>query len=417
VEVPLTPGDLVDSFRKARKPAGSRSVGIEIEKMAVDSSTGLPLPYEGGTPSIRSVLEFLAGARRSRAVLEEGAPIGLEGDWGSITLEPGGQIEWSSPRARTLGDLKRLAEAHLSLLASAERSLGIRWLEPALQPHASLAEMPWMPKRRYRIMRDYFRTRGVHAHRMMTQTASVQVTLDYSSEEDWSEKFRAGFLLAPLAVAGFANSRVSEGRDSGYASFRSHIWRHTDDDRCGAPDFVFKERFGFRDWVEYLLDLPTMFVARGGELRPAAGVPYRLVLTGEWDGHPATHLDWELHLSEVFTEVRTKSTHIELRSCDLPPDDLIMAVPAFWAGLLEGAGTRDEAVGLLGWEGPSARPTRDAWAAAMEEASRGGIAGRIRERPAGDLFVAALSLARSGLAAFDPEGALLLDRLRERPPA
>src|SRR5437867_1026376 len=214
----LTAADLVELHRKAFKPRERWTIGLEMEKMAVDARSGRPLPYDGAPASVRSVLVFLAAARPSEPLFEDSNLIALAGEWGTITLEPGGQVEWSSPPAQDLFTLERLLGEHIRILEQAAQTLGLRWLEVALQPDAPLSSMPWMPKRRYRIMREYFRSRGSLAHRMMTQTASIQVSLDYSDEADWREKFRAGFYLAPIAVAAFANSRRMEGRDSGYGS-------------------------------------------------------------------------------------------------------------------------------------------------------------------------------------------------------
>ena len=405
----LTAADLVELHRRAFKPRERWAIGLEMEKMAVDARSGRPLPYDGASASVRSVLVFLAAARPSEPLFEDSNLIALAGEWGTITLEPGGQVEWSSPPAPDLLTLERLLCEHIRLLEQAAQTLGLRWLQVALQPDAPLSSMPWMPKRRYRIMREYFRSRGSLAHRMMTQTASIQVSLDYSDEADWREKFRAGFYLAPIAVAAFANSRRMEGRDTGYASFRSEIWRHTDDDRCGAPPFVFQEEFGFEEWVGWVLDVPAMFTSRNGVLEPAGGVPFRQLLEKGLRGSPVTLSDWELHLTEVFPETRAK-TYIELRSADLPPDDRLMAVPAFWTGLLSEEGTRSEAIDLLGW-GRGSRPRYIEWLEAMKEASKNGLAGRIAGRPVGELVRDAAGIARQGLARIEPAAVRTLDAL------
>ncbi len=389
--------EMVGSFRRGFKPRSAWSLGLEVEKLPVDAATGAALPYEGARASIRSILEMYEAARPSRRVLEGENLIALEGGWGTITLEPGGQVEWSSPPARDLAELEEMLRDHLEIL-DRSRELGVRWIARGVHPEQSLDAMIWMPKQRYRIMRDYLGRRGRHAHRMMTQTASVQVSVDYADEADWREKFRAGFLLAPLAVAAFANSRTYEGRDSGWASFRSGIWRETDPDRCGAPGFVFKPEFTLADWTRYLVEMPMMFVRGPDGLEAAGGMLFSEFMRDGWKGRCASMDDWLLHVTGVFTEARTK-TYIELRSADLQPDDRIIEVPRFWVGLMYDTAAREAALSLLGWGPRGTLPTAAEWREAIETAAREGAEARLRGRRLGDLAGEALGIARAAALA------------------
>ncbi len=79
-------------------------------------------------------------------------------------------------------------------------------------PTATREQMPWMPKGRYAIMRRYMPLVGTLGLDMMTRTCTVQVNLDYASEQDMLRKLRVSLLLQPLATALFANSPFTEGR-------------------------------------------------------------------------------------------------------------------------------------------------------------------------------------------------------------
>ena len=70
---------------------------------------------------------------------------------------------------------------------------------------------------------------------MMTRTCTVQVNLDYASEQDMVRKLRVSLLLQPLATALFANSPFTEGRPNGFLSYRAHVWTDTDNHRSGIP--------------------------------------------------------------------------------------------------------------------------------------------------------------------------------------
>jgi glutamate--cysteine ligase len=195
-------------------------------------------------------------------------------------------------------------------------------------------------------------------------------------------------------VAAFANSRLYEGRVSGLASFRSHLWLHTDDDRCGAPPFVFREDFSMEDWTRFLVEMPMMFVRGPEGLEAADGMPFSKFMAEGWKGRCATMDDWLLHVTGVFTEARTK-TYIELRSADLLPDEQILEVPRFYAGLMYDAQARRAALDLLGWGTPGRRPAPARWREVMEEAARDGGDARFEGKRLGDLAQAARDIARA----------------------
>jgi glutamate--cysteine ligase len=388
--VKLTCPELANYFRRAFRPRHDWLVGIEVETMGRVAATSRPLAYEAEGASVRRVIEAYAAARGGALVLEGDRPVGIDGAWGGITLEPGGQVEWSSRPERDLTELSREIDGHLVAMRG-------------------VAAMPWMPKARYGIMRDIMAKRGRLAHRMMTQTASVQCAFDFASNEDWTRKFRAAALLTPIAVALFANSSRVDGNDSGWASYRQAIWRETDPDRCDLPDVVFARGFGIDAWVEWVCDVPTLFLRRENGLIASGGKPLRGLLShGGCDA--VTMEDWELHLSSIFTEVRSYG-YIEVRSADLQPGPLILAVPAFWTGLLYDDGALDDALSL-------GRPFDDpvAWRRAMDEASRRGLSGvvdgiRIAEVAAAALARSSKALRSGAPCAGDGAGADALERL------
>jgi len=401
----LTCPKLAGYFRENFRARNQWLIGIEVETMGVDAATGLPLAYEAPGPSVRRVLERYAELRSGAPVLEGERLIGLDAPWGNISLEPGGQVEWSSRPAQSLDELQEAVTGHLTAMASLAADTGVRWLEVAVHPDAALADMPWMPKARYEIMRRIMGERGRLAHRMMTQTASIQCAFDYASDEDWSRKFRAAALLGPVAVALFANSSRVDGKDSGWASYRQAIWRETDPERCDLPKIVFDPAFGIDAWVEWACDVPTLFLRRGSGLVPSGGATFRSLLAQQGcDG--VTMEDWELHLSSIFTEVRSYG-YLEVRSADLLPGPLVLAVPAFWTGILYDDDALDEALAIgQVFDAP------DAWRRGMDAASREGLRAQIDGTAIATLAQRALSRARRSLTS--PAGADALARIARR---
>ena len=204
------------------------------------------------------------------------------------------------------------------------------------QPKWTRAEMPWMPKGRYAIMRRYMPLKGALGLDMMTRTCTVQVNLDFASEADMVKKFRVSLALQPIATALFADSPFTEGRPNGYLSYRSHIWTDTDPDRTGMLDFVFEDGFGFERYVDYLLDVPMYFSYRDGRYVDLAGDSFKDFMRGKLAKLPGalpTLKDWADHTTTAFPEVRLKK-YLEMRGADGGPWNRLCALPAFWVGLL-----------------------------------------------------------------------------------
>jgi len=393
----LTRGKLIRYFEEAFTPRDRWQVGIEVEKMARDR-TGAPLPYERDSDArtVRGLLERYLQLRGGAPVFEGDHLIGIDGEsWGAISLEPAGQFEWSSRPARDLDRLDADLGAHLAALRTLSADLDVNWLDVAVEPERAVADMPWMPKARYGIMRSYLEPRGRLAHRMMTQTASVQCAVDFADADDWRRKFKAVATLTPVAVALFANSARADGRDTGWRSYRQAIWRETDPERCGLPPVVFGPGFGLDAWIEWATQVPMMFLRRARGLVPLGGVPFRELMTRTGCDALGT-VDWELHLSGIFTEVRSYG-YLEIRSADLLPDPLLASVPALWTGLLYSESALDDALAL-------GAPLDDhaAWSAAMVEGARLGLDARAGGRPlrelARDLLAAAARGLRGGAA-------------------
>ena len=187
-------------------------------------------------------------------------------------------------------------------------------------------------------MREYFPTKGTRGLDMMRRTATVQVNLDYVDEQDAMRKLQLGLKLAPVATAIFANSPFSEGRIHANKTERGAVWLDADPDRTGLLPQMWAPKAGFRDYVEWALDVPMyMFKRPGPTGEPTAvintGQPFRSFWQDGYEGHRATLEDWHTHLATLFPEARLKST-VELRSADSLPQPLLCALPAFWAGLL-----------------------------------------------------------------------------------
>lgn len=329
---------LADHIAAGCKPRSEWRIGTEHEKFGFNRQTLLPPPYEPA--GIRAVLEGMTRPGEWEPILDGGKPIGLKGagpaDGASVSLEPAGQFELSGAPVRTLHETKAELEAHFAHLRAAADPLGLGFAPLGFQPTMRRDQMPWMPKSRYAIMRRYMPLRGGLGLDMMQRTCTVQVNLDYGSEEDMRRKLRVSLALQPVATALFANSPFIEGKPSGFLSSRARVWTDTDPDRTGMPALMFDEGFGFERYVEWLLQVPMYFVLRGNTYHDVAGQSFRRFMQSglpELPGIRATLGDFDDHMTTAFTDVRLKR-FLEMRGSDAGRPDMMIAQSAFWTGLL-----------------------------------------------------------------------------------
>jgi len=184
------------------------------------------------------------------------------------------------------------------------------------------------------IMAPYMAEHGKLSQYMMKKTASIQVNVDYSDEEDFVNKMHAALALCPIITAIFANSPISEGKINGFLSERAHIWNCTDPARCGLIGKKFLSNPGFSSYIDYALKVPMFFIARDNRWIEVKNTTFSMYLKNGYKGYKANIDDWNLHLSTIFTEVRARNCYIELRCADCQKMPLALAVVALWKGIL-----------------------------------------------------------------------------------
>jgi glutamate--cysteine ligase len=398
-QIDMTPiasrDELVAWFEAGCKPKSAFRIGTEHEKFPFTLDGNRPVPYEGRR-GIRALLEGMQHLLGWEPIIENGNIIGMFDvtGGGAISLEPGGQFELSGAPVEDVHQTCSELMAHLAQVKQIAAPLGIGFLGLGMTPNWSRAEIPVMPKGRYRIMTAYMPKVGGHGLDMMYRTCTVQTNLDFASEADMVKKIRVGLALQPVATAIFANSPFTQGAPNGFLSFRSEIWRDTDPDRTGMLPWAFEPGMGFERYVDYALDVPMYFVKRGETYIDVAGQSFRDLMPGRLAALPGEHAtisDWANHVSTIFPEVRLKR-YLEMRGADGGPWRRLPALPAYWVGLLYDDIALDAAWDLVkGWSAQARQALRD-------DVPKQGFAARIAGRSVLDLAKATLALAEEGLA-------------------
>ncbi|MFP6734358.1 MAG: glutamate--cysteine ligase [Rhodospirillales bacterium] len=375
------------------KPRETWRIGTEHEKLVFDPDGLAPVAYDGP----KGIGALLDGLTRFgwTPVLEGGNVIALsKPDGSSVTLEPGGQLELSGAPVETIHQTCSELTGHLKQVKEVAGEMNVGVMGIGYAPTWSIEDIKWMPKGRYKIMRDYMTKRGSLGHHMMLATCTVQVNLDFSDEARMVQMYRVALALQPVATALWANSPFKGGAKNGFASYRSYIWTDTDPDRCGMLPFVFEDGFGFARYVDYILDVPMYFVYRNETYIDASGQSFRDFLAGKLPALPGevpTIKDWEDHMTTVFPEVRLKQ-FLEMRGADGGPWDNLCALPAFWVGLLYDDDALAAAADLIGgWSYQEIEALR-------RDVPRTALKTPFRSGTVQDLAQDVLAMAKDGLA-------------------
>ncbi|MGD9836416.1 MAG: glutamate--cysteine ligase [Afipia sp.] len=398
-QIDMTPlesrDELVAWLEAGVKPRSDFRIGTEHEKTPFTLEGHRPVPYEGAR-GIRAVLEGMQLLLGWEPIMENGNIIGLYDvtGGGAISLEPGGQFELSGAPVETIHQTSSELMAHLAQVREVAAPLGIGFLGLGMTPSWSRKDIPVMPKGRYRIMTNYMPKVGQYGLDMMYRTCTVQTNLDFCSEADMVKKLRVSVALQPVATALFANSPFTEGKPNGFLSFRSEIWRDTDNARAGMIPWAFEDGMGFERWVDYALDVPMYFVKRGDDYIDVSGSSFRDFFDGRnkiIPGEKPTLSDWANHLSTIFPEVRLKR-YLEMRGSDNVPSQQLPSLPAFWVGLLYDDESLDAAWDIAkGWTAHERQTLRD-------DVPRLGLKAKIGNRYLSEVAKDCMALAHKGLA-------------------
>ena len=394
--------DLIAVLAAPERPRDEWRIGAESEKFGVHEATGAPLQYEGEFGVLR-IFEWLMERQGWAPVSESpgGPVIALSKGGANITLEPGAQFELSGAPLRTVHEVVGEHGRHLQEIGAIAREMGVAWLMTGFHPLARQEQLPWVPKQRYSIMREYLPQQGDGALDMMRRTATVQGNFDWSSEADGMAKLRLALKISPLLHAWFANAPFREGAPSGWVSLRGDVWLRMDPRRSGLVARVLDNPSpSYVDYVEWALDAGMFLIKRGDQILHNTGQPFRDFLEHGFEGQRATVADWKLHLNTLFPEARLKGT-LEVRSADCLPPDLAGSLLALWTGVLYDARALERAAALT-----------ETWTARELEAARGelvrrGLEAQLCGRSGWEWAEQLVEIAAEGLerrGQLDPQG-------------
>jgi glutamate--cysteine ligase len=299
---------------------------------------------------------------------------------GTVTIEPGGQVEISTRPESSLSRLHAGTAADVDYVAARLAGAGLRFGDHGHDPHRPARRLLHTP--RYQAMERAFDRIGPHGRAWMSGSAGLQVCLDAGTHDRLAARWTALHRLGPVLVALFANSPRQAGRDTGWVSSRVRTWFDTDPSRTHPPP---PGDGAVGAWVSRILDTPVLLVREGAEIR---NTPGPVTFAGWIDGaagapdRPPTYDDLDYHLSTLFTPVRARG-YLEVRYLDAQPSGDWFTPVAVLVALFAREETVDEA-------SARALPAADRWVAAARDGLADPVIGAVAPRVA-ELAQAALS--------------------------
>ena len=336
----LTFNDLTNVFFSGCKQ--QESIGVESEKLLVYKGSGKAVKYD----DIVKVLECFAFEGWQK-VYEQNRLMALKSNIGTITLEPGSQIELSLAPFQNLDEIKYHLDNFYNKLSKYAAKINAQVLNSGIQPVSTYENIDVIPKKRYEYMTKYLPTKGLTPFVMMRETAGIQANFDYNSEDDAIRKLKLAIKMSPIISSIYSNSPIRNSKLTGYKSFRANSWLNVDDDRCG---YISKKLFDgscftFEDYTNILLDVPMIFIQRAN-IYFSYNKTFREFMNKGYNGLSAQMSDWLTHISLYFPDVRLK-TYVEIRNHDAQNKEMTYSVPAFWKGIMYNKSATEEAEKIL----------------------------------------------------------------------
>ncbi|GAA3164956.1 ergothioneine biosynthesis glutamate--cysteine ligase EgtA [Blastococcus jejuensis] len=360
-------------------PVGA--VGLELEGHLVDpAAPARRVPWGRIRAAVGSVGALPGGSR--------------------VTVEPGGQVELSSPPLPGVAAAVAALRADRAVLASALTDAGLALAMVGADPLRSPGRVN--PAPRYAAMAEHFAAVGCAPAglAMMTSTASLQVNLDAGPAAGWPDRVALTHQLGPVLVALSGCSPLLDGRSTGWRSTRQRIWGELDQARCGP---LLGSGDPAAGWAAYALSAPVMLVRDPGRgsAEPVHGrTTFADWVTGEAElgGRRPTPADLDYHLTTLFPPVRPRGW-LEIRYLDAAPEPWWPALAAVTATLLDDPLAADRAAA-------ASAPVAGAW----DRAARFGLADAGLRRAARACLAAALDAVPAELRPAVTALAELADR-------
>ena len=292
------------------------SIGVEIENILYDYN------LKRINPDLSSIISTEALQKKL-----------IQNDNLNISIEPGGQIEYaSSPNSnlKTLHNEILTYRKKLIEICNDEKIIISDFGVDSIYKHS---QVPITKRKKYQLMYKLFSKRGKLSHEMMLNTASIQLSLDYSSLEEAENLAFLSDNMHPLLSIIFSNSPFWHSNTTKKKNIRELIWSQTDSDRCNslAEHGIIRKQDLINNYIDFLLSVPTIFQESYNNVSDFNG-SLEKYLNQLKNNNEINNQKLKSVLRQIFTNVRFKDI-LEIRGADTPPFGYELAPISFLKGL------------------------------------------------------------------------------------
>ena len=324
-----------------------RHVGVELEWT-------MHHQHNPGRPLDPAHLAAALGAHAPRTLAAD-SPHDPLPQGSLITVEPGGQVELSSPPTTSVAALLAGLDDDIGALDGLLAQVDLCRGDQATDAHRHPRRILDVP--RYAAMQAVFDRVGPHGSEMMCSTASIQICLDAGEPDVVASRWRALHSIGPAMVALFANSPRLAGADTGWASSRLRSTLGTCPPFTGPPGHDGGDPA--RAWAGLAMAAPVLCVRRDGSCWDApVGLTFGDWVDGAHETVP-TYDDLDYHLSTLFPPVRPRG-YLEVRYLDTQSNDTWQMPVLLLSALMSDPATVDAAT-------DASEQAADRWLEAAED--------------------------------------------------
>ena len=300
--------------------SAQRKIGIE-EECFIYNSNGSRLPVNKSNEfSAADLLKII-----NRKTLNNG----------HYTLEPGGQLEWSSPPLINLNQLNDALQKHKYVLSNLLKEYELDSKSYATEPQFSPEDIDLIKDNKYQLMDKRFDVSGTMGRWMMRNSASIQINFDATGKKDLEEMTFISDSLHPVSSFIFSNSPFINDTNVGMKNMRNLIWENTDNKRCRNlfDHNIYSSSGLLEKYIEYVLEVPAIFKIDENNNLKKSDKTINMELKLLEEKKQLSPQNIKFYLQQIFTNVRLKNV-LEVRGADRTPFGYELAPVAFWTGLL-----------------------------------------------------------------------------------
>ena len=307
----------------------NRKIGIE-EEIIIYNSNRKRLPVNSGEDfSASDLIDILNKIEKN----------------GIYSLEPGGQVEWSSlpyDNLIKLDHAQKIKNVNFNQILDQNNLKKISYsVDPFYEPE----DIDLINDKKYILMNKNMINNGTMGKWMMRNTASIQINFDFKDEQELEEMVFIADCIHPISAFLFSNSPMMNGEKVKNKNIRNIIWNNTDNSRCGnlIDHNINTSENLVNKYIDYICKVPAIFqLDRKGKAQGTSGTLIdRLKYLDNINA--LTDEDISSALRQIFTNVRLKNL-VEIRGADRPPYGYEMAPVSFWTGLLTVESIRSEII-------------------------------------------------------------------------